>query len=197
MGLEAGRDVANRAGRQRQAVVDGDVRTGELAVAGDRQLIDVQVATPLDAIRVPRDLHRLGINGRTIEVEHGPVGERQGVEAIGLPGLQGGQAVAAAPGGILVITGCGGESAGTRQVVLATKGGEIAWLGREIIRIADECEILEWTGQSAADVAAGNPGTPVPVTAVIAIGVGLDGFAKEGVIGVHGGAGDPALATHG
>ncbi|MNZ75070.1 hypothetical protein D3C78_935410 [compost metagenome] len=75
--------------------------------------------------------------------------------------------------------------------------GKAAGIGREIIGIADKCHILERTGQSAADVAIGDPGTPVPVTTVVAVGVRLDGFAKEGVIGIHSGAGDPALTTHG
>ncbi|MNZ47043.1 hypothetical protein D3C78_647460 [compost metagenome] len=197
VGLEAGSDVANRAGRQRQTVIDGDVRTGELAVAGDRQLVGMQGARPMEAVVVVIPDRQLpGIQGRAVEVEHGPLGEGQGVETIGLPRCQGHHATVAAPRRISVVPGCGGDGAIAGQIVLAAIGGKASRIGRKCIGILDEGHTAEGAGQGTADVAVGVPGAPVPVTAAVAVGVWLDALAEEGVTGSHGRADDLALIGH-
>ncbi|MNC22301.1 hypothetical protein D3C75_703000 [compost metagenome] len=80
---------------------------------------------------------------------------------------------------------------------MSAVGGKAAGIGRKIIGIPDKCLALDRAGQGSTDIAIRYVGTAIVAPAVVTTGVRLDGFAKEGVIGIHSGAGDPALTTHG
>ena len=183
--------------RDLKGAVDGDPGVIELALTSHRQIVHMKISRPGDATVVTiLDGHLLGIDGRTVEVEHRPFADRQGIEAIGLARFQGRHAAVAPPRGVLVVTGSRRDGPVASEIICPAVGGEAPRVGRKRVGIADEGHILEHTGKGAADVAIGDPGAVVPETTVVAVGVGLDVFGQEGVTGTHSGADDLAFIVH-
>ncbi len=111
--------------RDLKGAVDGDPGVIELALTSHRQIVHMKVSRPGDATVVTiLDGHLLGIDGRTVEVEHRPFADRQGIEAIGLARFQGRHAAVAPPRGVLVVTGSRRDGPVASEIIFPAVGGE-------------------------------------------------------------------------